>query len=216
MRLAFLSLLSVTSIAVHAASPDPRLQGAYKFDQGGWTYVHLQGTPAQIGYQHGYLLAREIEDNVNVQRVEVPHMVQREWSFFRDAAKTILWPHIEPEYQQELKGIAAGLHAQGSPLDLWDVVALNGIIELRDYYLPALNEKDKKPNPPEAAAPGKCSAFIATGSASPITTGLRTRKANAGLRSSILFLPADSISSWMARPASSPARTISASTPAAS
>jgi len=165
MRFAFLSLLAVTSIAVHAASTDPRLQGAYKFEQSGWTYVHLQGSPAQIGYQHGYLLAREIEDNVNVQRVEVPHMVQREWSFFRDAAKTILWPHIEPEYQQELKGIAAGLHAQGSPLDLWDVVALNGIIELRDYYLPALNEKDKKPNPAEAAAPGKCSAFIATGSA---------------------------------------------------
>jgi hypothetical protein len=165
MRLAFLSLLAATSIALHAASPDPRLQGAYKFNQGGWTYVHLQGTPAQVGYQHGYLLAREIEDNVNVQKVEAPHAVQRDWRFFRDAAKKVLWPHIEPEYQQELKGIAAGLHAQRSPLDLWDIVALNGIMELRDYYLPVLNAQEKKPNPPEAVAPGKCSAFIATGSA---------------------------------------------------
>jgi hypothetical protein len=165
MRLAFLSLLAATSIALHAASPDPRLQGAYKFNQGGWTYVHLQGTPAQVGYQHGYLLAREIEDNVNVQKVEVPHMVKREWSFFRGAAQKVLWPHIEPEYQQELKGIVAGLHAQGSPLDLWDIVALNGIMELRDYYLPVLNAQEKKPNPLEAVAPGKCSAFIATGSA---------------------------------------------------
>ena len=165
MRLAALSLLAFISLTAYAASPDPRLQGAYKFNQGGWTYVHLQGSPTQVGYQHGYLLAREIEDNVNVQKVEVPHMVKRNWSFFRNAAKTILWPQIEPEYQQELKGIAAGLHAQSSPLDLWDVVALNGIIELRDYYLPALNEIEKKPNPAEAAAPGKCSAFIATGSA---------------------------------------------------
>ena len=165
MRLAALSLLAFVSFTANAASPDPRLQGAYKFNEGGWTYVHLQGAPARIGYQHGYLLAREIEDNVNVMKVEVTHSVQRDWSFFRDAAQKVLWPTIDPEYQDELKGIAEGLHAQGSSLDLWDVVALNGIIELRDYYLPILNEKERKPNPPQAVAPGKCSAFIATGSA---------------------------------------------------
>src|SRR5581483_3775118 len=49
--------------------------------------------------------------------------------------------------------------------DLWDVVALNGYIELSSYYLPTLNAKEGKPNPPQAVAPGKCSAFIATGSA---------------------------------------------------
>jgi hypothetical protein len=141
------------------------LRGAYKFNEGGWTYVHLEGTPAQIGFQHGYLLAREIEDNVNVYRVEIPHSVQRDWNFFRDAAQTVLWPHVDSEYQGELKGIADGLRAQGSKLDLWDLVALNGEIELRDYYLPVLNAQDNKPNPPAAVAPGKCSALIATGSA---------------------------------------------------
>ncbi|MFZ1941518.1 MAG: peptidase C45, partial [Terracidiphilus sp.] len=52
---------------------DPRLKGSYKFHEGGWTYVHLQGTPGQIGFQHGYLLAREIEDNIKVYQVEAPH-----------------------------------------------------------------------------------------------------------------------------------------------
>jgi hypothetical protein len=168
MRLAALSVLALVSLAAHAASPassDPRLRGAYKFNEGGWTYVHLEGTPAQIGFQHGYLLAREIEDNVHVYTVEVPHGVQRDWSFFRNAAKTILWPHVDPEYRQELNGMVAGLQAQGSALDLWDIVALNGIMELRDYYLPTLNAQEKQPNPPEAVAPGKCSAFVATGSA---------------------------------------------------
>jgi hypothetical protein len=47
---------------VPSASPDPRLQSAYRFQQGGWTYVHLEGSPGQIGFQHGYLLAREIAD----------------------------------------------------------------------------------------------------------------------------------------------------------
>ena len=113
-----------------AAAPDVRLDGAYKFNEGGWTYVHLQGTPEQVGFQHGYLLAREIEDNVHVYQVEAPQHAKREWSFFRDARKNVLWPHLDAEYQQELNGIAEGLKAQGSKLDLWDVVALNGYIEL--------------------------------------------------------------------------------------
>jgi hypothetical protein len=171
MRYAAFLLLAASLSAYGAPAPhgngqsNPRLAGSYKFVDGGWTYVHLEGTPEQVGFQHGYLLAAEIEDNVHVYQVEVDHEDKHPWSFFRDAAQTILWPHIDAEYQQELNGIAEGLHAQASTLDLWDVVALNGIIELRDYYLPALNEKEKKPNPPDAAAPGHCSAFIATGSA---------------------------------------------------
>ena len=176
IRFAALFLLAAASLAAAAAPMpraggqadprvDSRLQGSYKFTDGGWTYVHLEGTPEQIGFQHGSLLAAEIEDNVHVYQVETAHEEKRPWSFFRDAAQNILWPHVDAEYQQELQGIADGLHAQGSTLDLWDVVALNGIIELRDYYLPTLDEKEKKPNPPQAVAPGHCSAFIATGSA---------------------------------------------------
>jgi hypothetical protein len=148
-----------------APLPDQRLAGGYKFNEGGWTFVHLEGSPEQLGFQHGYLMAREIEDNVHVYQVTAPKVDSRPWSFFRDAGKTVLWPHLDPEYQQELKGIAEGLKAQGSTLDLWDIVALNGDLELSDYYLPMLNAKEHKENPVAAVAPGKCSAFIATGSA---------------------------------------------------
>jgi hypothetical protein len=167
-RLAALPILAIATVAFCAPvlpAQDTRLQGSYKFTDGGWTYVHLQGTPEQIGFQHGTLLAREIEDNVQVYKVEAPHQTKRDWSFFRDAGQKVLWPHIDAEYRQELIGIAEGLHAQGSPLDLWDVVALNGIIELSDYYLPWLNAKEGRPVQAEAVAPGKCSALIATGSA---------------------------------------------------
>lgn len=168
-RLASLLLLAAASIAACASpiasSADPRLKNSYKFNEGGWTYIHLEGTPEQVGFQHGYLLAHEIEDNVSVYTLTAPHQDKRPWSFFRDAGKNVLWPHLDPEYQAELKGIAEGLLAQGSKLDLWDIVALNGDIELSNYYLPALNKKEHKPNPPQAVAPGKCSAFIATGSA---------------------------------------------------
>jgi hypothetical protein len=42
---------------------------------------------------------------------------------------------------------------------------MNGNLELTDYYLPVMQAKAHKPVPAAAAAPGKCSAFIATGSA---------------------------------------------------
>jgi hypothetical protein len=162
--LLFLAILSA-SIASSQSASDPRLAGSYKFSESGWTYVHLEGRPGQIGFQHGYLMARQIEDIVNVYRVETQRQVKREWSFYRDAAKKIFWPHLDKEYKQELQGITVGLKAQGSSLDLWDVVALNGVMELSLYYLPWLKSQDAKSNPPAAPEPGKCSALIATGSA---------------------------------------------------
>jgi len=163
MRLAALVLVAASSVTACAA--DARLVGSYRHNEAGWTYVHLAGTPEQIGFQHGTLLAKEIEDNVHVYAVEAPNMYQRDWSFFREAGRTVLWPHLDPEYQAELNGIAAGLKSKGSKVDLWDLVAINGDEELTGYYLPWLNAKEHKPNPPAAVAPGKCSAFIATGSA---------------------------------------------------
>ena len=53
---------TLTCAAAAGDSPDPRLQKAYRFQQGGWTYVHLEGSPADMGFQHGYLLAPEIAD----------------------------------------------------------------------------------------------------------------------------------------------------------
>ena len=163
LRLAVLAF-ALLPFAAQAALPR-QLEGSYTFKKNGWTYVHLQGAPGDIGFQHGYLLSSEIEDNYHVYRLENEHNSGRDWKFFRDASKNILWPKVEPEYRAELEGIAAGLKAKGSALDLWDVVALNGNLELTDYYLPWLNRKEGKANPSKDVAPGKCSAFIATGSA---------------------------------------------------
>jgi len=57
---------SAASAKQDGAKPDEaRLKPAYRFARGGWIYVHLEGSPADIGYQHGYLLAPEIEDGFN-------------------------------------------------------------------------------------------------------------------------------------------------------
>jgi hypothetical protein len=147
-----------------APQQDPRLAGAYRFEQGGWIYVHLEGSPDRIGYAHGTLLAAEITDAFAAVKLSATHSTKRDWEFFRTAAREMLWPKIDPEYQAELKGIAEGLKAHKVAMDLDDVVALNAFEELPDYYVPWYNEKHKVANAPRLTSPGNCSAFVATGS----------------------------------------------------
>jgi Phospholipase B len=146
------------------AQSAPSVKPGYSYTRGGWTYVHLEGTPAQIGFQHGALLAQKIADLVEVDKIESLHSTKRDWQFYRDAGKKMLWPHIEPEYQLELEGIAKGVQSQGVKLDLWDIVALNGDIELTQYYAPWLDKNTHALNAPSIHPEGRCSAFIATGS----------------------------------------------------
>jgi len=156
---------TVAAAREHTASSDPRLRAAYSFERGGWVYVHLEGDPATIGFQHGYLLAKEIADAFPAVQAGMVHSTQRDWPFFRQVAREMLWPKIDSEYQQELQGIAEGLNARtGSQLDVYDIVALNSFEEVPDYYVPWLNKREKLAGAPNLKSPGNCSAFVATGS----------------------------------------------------
>ena len=94
--LAGLVLLAVAlPLVPKDATTDPRLKGAFrKPAQNGWTLVHLEGTPSEIGFQHGYLLAQEILDMEKVIVLEQTHDTKQGWRFFRAAAKDMMWPHI--------------------------------------------------------------------------------------------------------------------------
>jgi hypothetical protein len=74
----------------------------------------------------------------------------------------MLWPKIDPEYQQEIDGIVEGQKAHGGTADRWDIVAMNAMIELSSYYVPWLDKQSGKKA--TTTSPESCSAFIATGS----------------------------------------------------
>src|SRR5437667_8437368 len=143
-------------------SEDDRLKGSYRFERNGWIYVHLQGSPEQVGYQHGKLLAKEIEDLLRVVEPFLQHESKRDWDFYRKASQEVLWPKIDSEFQRELDAIVKGLNDAGVKADRWDIVALNALEELPYYYLPWLENKQGRL--PTTHAPGNCSAMVATGS----------------------------------------------------
>ncbi|MGN6593939.1 MAG: C45 family autoproteolytic acyltransferase/hydrolase [Terriglobales bacterium] len=170
--LGFLLLALVAGVACNTkgsgpSQPDPRLAGAYvRPPQDNWIVVHLQGTPSQIGFQNGYLLAPRILDFEKVVRLEEEHGSHRPWSFFRNAAQKVMWPYIEPEYQQELQGIADGVAAKGIKLDVWDIVAMNANEEW-SYFLEQWDKEHPQGQSAKLDFPDMgdhCSAFVATGS----------------------------------------------------
>jgi hypothetical protein len=147
-----------------APKTDPRLKNAFRrAAHNGWTFVHLEGSPAEIGYQNGYLLAPEIEKTFKVFRLELTRDNKKDWPFFREAARDMMWPKIEAEYREELQGITEGVKARGVDLDLWDIVAMNAALEW-GYYV---KEYDRLHNLRSSARPAvaeHCSAFVAAGS----------------------------------------------------
>lgn len=150
-------------VVSHAETLPKEVNGAFRLPKkNGWTYVHLEGTPHQIGFQNGYLLAPEIEDLLQVVMLENQHDYKKDWSFFRDAAQNVFWPHIEQEYRDELQGIADGATAHGAKIDVWDVIGINALTEW-SYYNKQY-EKEHGTKRASLAVPERCSAFVATGS----------------------------------------------------
>ncbi len=159
-------IFSVVAVAAVAATmfsapgpkPDPRLAGSERAAmRNGWIAVRLAGTPEQIGFQHGYLLAHEIADGLAVMKLEMTHDGAHNWDFYRDAAAKLFWPKVPDEYQREITGMAKGLAAAGVKIDYIDLVVLNANLEF-SYYTDWLDKKK------ESSAPDRCSAFVATGS----------------------------------------------------
>jgi hypothetical protein len=139
---------------------DVRLTKAVRTEKAGWVAVHLEGKPRTIGFQYGYLLAPEIDDAHKA--LKATDLGEKPWTWYRDEAKTLFWNKLDPEYRDELEGMAEGLEARGFEYDVWDMLAFNAHIELSGYYLPWL--KSQEYGIPLSGARESCSAFVATGS----------------------------------------------------
>jgi hypothetical protein len=162
-RVLIISAVLLPALAYTLFSGDPtaaRMKRASRAaERNGWIQVHLEGTPKEIGFQHGYLLYPEIQDTFQVISTEMQRNEKKDWAFFRKTAREVFWPHVEQQYRDELNGIAEGLKARNVKLDVWDVVAMNAWLEL-PYY----DKWYDHAKPGERPVADHCSAFAATGS----------------------------------------------------
>src|SRR6202022_1486625 len=87
-------ILFAAAAATVKPKDDQRVKGSFRRPAvNGWTVVHLEGTPAEIGFQHGYLLAPEIQDLEKVYQLELTHDTGKDWNFLRKESQPVLWRH---------------------------------------------------------------------------------------------------------------------------
>jgi len=155
---------------------------AYRYPSGGWIYLHIEGEPYERGFQHGYLLAKEIPGYIDRSAAMYDSRGRmKSWENARTMARAIFQRGFDQEILTEMRGIAEGAKAAGAKydgraVDLDDIVAVNVITEL-DLLAPATNVAPtgleglsfKLPGyyNPERDLPvtDRCSAFAATGKA---------------------------------------------------
>jgi hypothetical protein len=158
-----LLLCLLAALSCQTTTKEDPLAKASRQNTNGWINVHLEGSPSAIGYQHGYLLAAEIDTNIRTMAAYLEHETKKDWQFYRQCAANFLWDKVDREYKDEINGIVSGLAAKQKNYDSLDITALNAMEELAYYYVPQLMDK-QKPGSGDNKAPGNCSAFIATGS----------------------------------------------------
>lgn len=153
---------------------------AFRYDEKGWIYVHVEGEPYARGFQYGTLLSEEIAGYAKKLGIqENPKDGPGAWAEMRFMADAVFLRKYEEEYLLEMKGIAdgaakAGAKIDGRTVDFLDVVTMNSSIDL-DYVRSALRTtphpltgrsfltSEDEAKIPERAH--KCSSFVATGPA---------------------------------------------------
>lgn len=152
---------------------------AYRYPSGGWIYLHIEGKPYDRGYQHGYLMAKEIPEYLARCAIELAGKAdEQSWNAFRTSADALFLRGFDHEILEEMKGIADGADAGNATflnrkVDLIDIVLANTTVEMTElaaampmtrtglegepFSLPGYAKKD--------SVMDHCSAFAATGSA---------------------------------------------------
>jgi len=152
---------------------------AYRYPAAGWIYLHIEGKPYERGYQHGYLMAREIPEYLARCAADLG-VPAAGWGDLRTQANALFLRGFDREILEEMRGIAdgasdAGVKWQGRRLDLVDIVVANVTVELGElrsamtvtptglesfkFEPPSYYEKKRD------SVLDHCSAFAATGPA---------------------------------------------------
>jgi hypothetical protein len=154
---------------------------AYRYPAAGWIYLHIEGQPYERGYQHGYLMAREIPEYMERCAADLGAKADAQsWDQLRTTVDALFLRGFDREVLEEMKGIAEGASDAGAKwlgrrIDLVDIAVANTTVELGELdnampmtptgleglRLEAPSYFDRKRD----AVLDHCSAFAATGPA---------------------------------------------------
>uniref|UniRef100_A0A6C0DG61 Uncharacterized protein n=1 Tax=viral metagenome TaxID=1070528 RepID=A0A6C0DG61_9ZZZZ len=139
------------------------------YKKNGWNYVSLKGTPSEVGYAHGFLLAAEYKKALDVTKFTTLYDTGYNWDFFVESSKKLYNETIKdkfPDLYEEMEGMAKGCSAAGVETTVDEIIAWNNSISLLGYWLPhsdEMKEKGSSGGLEGGSSQDRCSAFIAVG-----------------------------------------------------
>jgi hypothetical protein len=173
----------VNDIAQYIAPETVRWYGpAFRYNEKGWTFVHIEGEPYARGVQYGNLLSKEISSYIEKLAVGAnTNDPKAGWSSLRTLADALLLRKYDEEYLLEMQGISdgaakAGATVLGRPVEFLDIVTMNSSVDLGQLggalakTTTPLSGRTFHADEDEVAMPEKlhkCSSFLANGSATP-------------------------------------------------
>ena len=137
------------------------LSKANRHEKNGWTYLHIEGKPKERGFQHGYLLSKEIKEALRMMNVVWQYQTAMEWQWLVQRSAKMFTPNIDAENMEEMEGIVEGMKAAGELTTRDEIIAYNGSTEFMGYWWPLVKDSIS-PNSPDPKKES-CSSFIATG-----------------------------------------------------
>ena len=97
---------------VTAARPSPEqqqwLSRARRTERDGWIHLRIDGAPRERGFQHGYLLAKEIESSLRTTRKRWEYRSGMDWPWLVGKAEAMFLPKIDAELVAEIDGMVGG------------------------------------------------------------------------------------------------------------
>lgn len=109
---------------------------AFRFEEQGWIYVHIEGQPHTRGFQYGYLTAPEIKNYISKLAINRnKDNPASAWRELRSQSDMLFLRKYEKEYLEEMQGIAdgakkTGLQIYDRAIDLLDIVTMNSYVDL--------------------------------------------------------------------------------------
>lgn len=134
-----------------------------RHEKAGWIYLHIEGEPRARGFQHGYLLAREIAEGIRITAADWEHSSSFDWTWLKEQTNGFIATGVDAECREEMEGIAEGMNAAGVPTTYADILAYNASIETTGYWWPEVADKFAGSATVVTVPKEMCSAFIATG-----------------------------------------------------
>jgi hypothetical protein len=127
------------------------ISGELLEEKGGWKKIHIYGEPYDRGYAHGVLLYKELKRAKEVLKTIAREYCDMNLTDYLKKSNDTIYPIVKskyPEFFRELEGISAGARRKGVSFSVERLIAWNACMSLYNVDTPQ-----------------RCSAFIATGSA---------------------------------------------------